>query len=98
MQVGSHKVKLRAFEASASAYHRYFVIFIELVGPTFDGPSSSRHMSKLISMYGKTTVVNLLGSKEGERALADAYRVNDSLVLHNFSIRIHYCLSFSVFN
>ncbi|EYB85451.1 hypothetical protein Y032_0297g1716 [Ancylostoma ceylanicum] len=54
VQVGSHKVKVRAFEASASAYHR--------------------HMSKVTSMYGKTTVVNLLGSKEGERALADAYR------------------------
>ncbi|KJH51038.1 hypothetical protein DICVIV_02799 [Dictyocaulus viviparus] len=55
VQVGSHKVKLRAFEASAPAYQR--------------------HMSRLISMYGKTTIVNLLGSKEGERVLADAYRM-----------------------
>ncbi|VDN32149.1 unnamed protein product, partial [Cylicostephanus goldi] len=54
VQVGSHKVKVRAFEASASAYHRHFL--------------------RLTSMYGKTTVVNLLGSKEGERALSDAFR------------------------
>ncbi|PIO65860.1 hypothetical protein TELCIR_12450 [Teladorsagia circumcincta] len=54
VQVGSHKVKLRAFEASGSAYHR--------------------HMSRLESMYGKVTVVNLLGRKEGERVLADAFR------------------------
>ncbi|CAJ0604121.1 unnamed protein product [Cylicocyclus nassatus] len=54
VQVGSHKVKVRAFEASASAYHRHFL--------------------RLTSMYGKTTVVNLLGSKEGERALTDAFR------------------------
>ncbi|KAK6023620.1 hypothetical protein OSTOST_10585 [Ostertagia ostertagi] len=54
VQVGSHKVKLRAFEASGTAYHR--------------------HMSRLESMYGKVTVVNLLGRKEGERVLADAFR------------------------
>ncbi|VDM85626.1 unnamed protein product, partial [Strongylus vulgaris] len=54
VQVGSHKVKVRAFEASSSAYHRHFL--------------------RLTSTYGKTTVVNLLGSKEGERALADAFR------------------------
>ncbi|WKY03664.1 hypothetical protein Q1695_004987 [Nippostrongylus brasiliensis] len=54
VQVGSHKVKLRAFEASGSAYHR--------------------HMSRLISIYGKTTIINLLGRKEGERALSEAYR------------------------
>uniref|UniRef100_A0A183FUR6 Phosphatidylinositol-3-phosphatase SAC1 n=1 Tax=Heligmosomoides polygyrus TaxID=6339 RepID=A0A183FUR6_HELPZ len=54
VQVGSHKVKLRAFEASGSAYYR--------------------HMSRLTSTYGKTTVVNLLGRKEGERVLADAFR------------------------
>ncbi|VDO41955.1 unnamed protein product [Haemonchus placei] len=55
VQVGSHKVKLRAFEASGPAYHR--------------------HMSRLVSMYGQVTVVNLLGRKEGERVLADAFRI-----------------------
>uniref|UniRef100_A0A7I5EBA2 phosphoinositide 5-phosphatase n=1 Tax=Haemonchus contortus TaxID=6289 RepID=A0A7I5EBA2_HAECO len=55
VQVGSHKVKLRAFEASGPAYHR--------------------HMSRLVSMYGQVTVVNLLGRKEGERVLADGFRI-----------------------
>ncbi|KAK6044194.1 hypothetical protein COOONC_18301 [Cooperia oncophora] len=59
VQVGSHKVKLRAFEASGPAYHR--------------------HMSRLVSMYGKVTVVNLLGRKEGERVLADAFRTQHKI-------------------
>ncbi|CAI4229456.1 unnamed protein product [Auanema sp. JU1783] len=54
VQVGSHKVKLRAFEASAPAYHR--------------------HMSGLLETYEDAVVVNLLGHKEGERMLAEAFR------------------------
>ncbi|KAJ1358954.1 hypothetical protein KIN20_017539 [Parelaphostrongylus tenuis] len=54
LQVGSHKVKLRAFEASVPAFQRHF--------------------SSLMSMYGKTTIVNLLGRKEGERILSDAFK------------------------
>uniref|UniRef100_A0A158PBJ9 phosphoinositide 5-phosphatase n=1 Tax=Angiostrongylus cantonensis TaxID=6313 RepID=A0A158PBJ9_ANGCA len=54
VQVGSHKVKLRAFEASVPAFQRHF--------------------SRLITLYGKTTIVNLLGRKEGERILSDAFK------------------------
>ncbi|VDM55968.1 unnamed protein product [Angiostrongylus costaricensis] len=54
VQVGSHKVKLRAFEASVPAFQRHF--------------------SRLISLYGKITIVNLLGRKEGERILSDAFK------------------------
>ncbi|CAD6195142.1 unnamed protein product [Caenorhabditis auriculariae] len=54
VQVGSHKVKLRAFETSTPAYHR--------------------HLAQLKCRYGDVTMVNLLGRKEGERVLGDAFR------------------------
>ncbi|PAV77891.1 hypothetical protein WR25_05921 [Diploscapter pachys] len=54
VQVGSHKVKLRAFETSAPAYHR--------------------HLSQLREQYENAAIVNLLGLKEGERIVADAFR------------------------
>ncbi|KAK5967722.1 Synaptojanin-1 [Trichostrongylus colubriformis] len=80
LQVGSHKVKLRAFEASGSAYHR--------------------HMSRLKSIYGKVTVVNLLGRKEGERVLADAFRTQhkssklaDSIEFIDFDYHYHMKIS-----
>ncbi|CAJ0928654.1 unnamed protein product, partial [Mesorhabditis belari] len=54
IQVGSHKVKLRAFEASAPAYKRHFLA--------------------LQKLYENIIVVNLLGHKEGERVLGDAFQ------------------------
>ncbi|TMS38623.1 hypothetical protein L596_005308 [Steinernema carpocapsae] len=53
IQVGSHKVQLRAFEVSAPAY--------------------DRHFAKLCRQYGQLCVVNLLGSKEGEKKLSQAF-------------------------
>ncbi|GMT24753.1 hypothetical protein PFISCL1PPCAC_16050, partial [Pristionchus fissidentatus] len=54
LQVGSHKVKLRAFEASVPAYYRHFY--------------------QLRKLYDDVAVVTLLGSKEGERMLGDAFK------------------------
>ncbi|CAI5447115.1 unnamed protein product [Caenorhabditis angaria] len=54
VQVGSHKVKLRAFETSLPAYHR--------------------HLSQLKHRYGEFAIVNLLGRKEGERVLTEAFK------------------------
>lgn len=54
VQVGSHKVKLRAFETSLPAYHR--------------------HLSQLQHRYGEFAIVNLLGRKEGERVLSEAFK------------------------
>ncbi|CAC70096.1 Synaptojanin [Caenorhabditis elegans] len=54
VNVGSHKVKLRAFETSLPAYHR--------------------HLSQLQHRYGEFAIVNLLGRKEGERVLGDAFK------------------------
>ncbi|KAK0400060.1 hypothetical protein QR680_003335 [Steinernema hermaphroditum] len=53
IQVGSHKVQLRAFEVSAPAF--------------------GRHFDKLKKQYGQICIVNLLGSKEGERKLSQAF-------------------------
>uniref|UniRef100_A0A0N5A7W6 phosphoinositide 5-phosphatase n=1 Tax=Syphacia muris TaxID=451379 RepID=A0A0N5A7W6_9BILA len=54
INVGSHKVKLRALEISFPAYERHF-----------------RSLKK---EYGGITIVDLLGSKEGERILTQAYK------------------------
>ncbi|CAB3409984.1 unnamed protein product [Caenorhabditis bovis] len=54
VQVGSHKVKLRAFETSLPAYHR--------------------HLSQLKYRYNDFAIVNLLGRKEGERILGEAFK------------------------
>ncbi|VDK69653.1 unnamed protein product [Onchocerca ochengi] len=56
INVGSHKVKLRAFEASSPAFNRHF--------------------RALKEEYGEVTVVNLLGSKEGETLLSKAYEAH----------------------
>ncbi|VDK17407.1 unnamed protein product [Anisakis simplex] len=56
VNVGSHKVKLRAVEATAPAFNRHF-----------------RYLKR---SYGDIAVVNLLGSKEGERTLSDAYKLH----------------------
>uniref|UniRef100_A0A1I7XYG1 phosphoinositide 5-phosphatase n=1 Tax=Steinernema glaseri TaxID=37863 RepID=A0A1I7XYG1_9BILA len=53
IQVGSHKVQLRAFEISAPAF--------------------GRHFDALRKQYGQVCAVNLLGSKEGERKLSQAF-------------------------
>ncbi|KAF8372810.1 unc-26 [Pristionchus pacificus] len=58
LQVGSHKVKLRAFEASVPAYYRHFY--------------------QLRKLYEDVAVVTLLGSKEGERLLGDAFKTQHS--------------------
>uniref|UniRef100_A0A1I8E9R5 phosphoinositide 5-phosphatase n=1 Tax=Wuchereria bancrofti TaxID=6293 RepID=A0A1I8E9R5_WUCBA len=56
INVGSHKVKLRAFEASSPAFNRHFLTLKE--------------------EYGEVTAVNLLGSKEGEMLLSEAYEAH----------------------
>uniref|UniRef100_A0A9J2P640 phosphoinositide 5-phosphatase n=1 Tax=Ascaris lumbricoides TaxID=6252 RepID=A0A9J2P640_ASCLU len=56
VNVGSHKIKLRAVEATAPAFNRHF--------------------SQLKQTYGDLVVVNLLGSKEGERTLSEAYKAH----------------------
>ncbi|VDN03233.1 unnamed protein product [Thelazia callipaeda] len=56
INVGSHKVKLRAFEASSPAFIRHFRF--------------------LKDEYGEITIVNLLGSKEGEILLSRAYEAH----------------------
>lgn len=63
INVGSHKVKLRAFETSA---------------PAFD-----RHFRQLKQLYGNLVIVNLLGSKEGERMLSEAYRTHHKSSIHS---------------
>lgn len=62
VNVGTHKVKLRAFEASAPAFDRHF-----------------RHLKRL---YGSLIVVNLLGSKEGERTLTEAFKAHHKNSVH----------------
>ncbi|KAL3981632.1 hypothetical protein ACH3XW_43860 [Acanthocheilonema viteae] len=72
INVGSHKVKLRAFEASSPAFNRHF--------------------RALKEKYGEVTVVNLLGSKEGETLLSKAYEAhckNSSFVANYITFDYH---------
>jgi len=55
-----------------------------------------RHMEKLISDYGDSVLVNLLGSKEGESYLSKCYQVmfEQSMLLYVFRFvrNAHSCL------
>lgn len=50
----------------------------EACAPAFD-----RHMSMLKKFYGKQVIVNLLGSKEGEHMLSQAYQNHHNSSCHN---------------
>ncbi|VDN19587.1 unnamed protein product, partial [Dibothriocephalus latus] len=51
-------------------------------------PAFQRHFADILSRYGETVIINLLGSKEGEGQLSAAY--HDHLKMSEFSGSIAY--------
>lgn len=63
----------------------------EACAPAFD-----RHMSMLKKFYGKQVIVNLLGSKEGEHMLSQAYQVSSLTKEYFQAIILNAAVSFSI--
>ena len=73
--VGSHRIQLtRGDEFTRPAFDKYveYVLVLSWLLIT-------RHMKWLIDKYGHTLLVNLLGNKEAEQVLSDAYQVTTIL-------------------
>ena len=71
--VGGHRIQLtRGAEFTQPAFDKYVCTVCVLV---LSWLLIARHMKWLIDKYGHTLLVNLLGNKEAEQVLSEAYQV-----------------------